>query len=51
MSNRTYCQRNKDMIRKRAKDYYNNDKERLTNFQPMFDLCRNQVVGFYYQNV
>ena len=23
----------------------------LTHFQPMFDLCRNQVVGFYYQNV
>ena len=23
----------------------------LTLFQPMFDLCRNKVVGFYYQNV
>ena len=23
----------------------------LTHFQPMFDLCRNQVVGFYYQNI
>ena len=23
----------------------------LTHFQPMFDLYRNQVVGFYYQNV
>ena len=23
----------------------------LTHFQPMFDLCRNGVVGFYYQNI
>ena len=23
----------------------------LTHFRPMFHLCRNQVVGFYYQNV
>ena len=23
----------------------------LTYFQPMFDLCINQVVDFYYQNV
>ena len=23
----------------------------LTHFRPMFDLCRNQVVGFYCQNV
>ena len=21
----------------------------LNHFQPMFDLCRNQVAGFYYQ--
>ena len=25
----TYCQRNRDVILKRAKDYYVNDKERL----------------------
>ena len=24
---------------------------RLTHFQAMLDLCRNQAVGFYYQNV
>ena len=29
MSNTTYYQRNKDLILKRAKDYYENDKERL----------------------
>ena len=23
----------------------------LTHFQPMFDFCKNQVVGFYNQNV
>ena len=23
----------------------------LTHFQKMFDLCRNELVGFYYQNV
>ena len=23
----------------------------LTHFRPMFHLCRNQVVGFYKQNV
>ena len=23
----------------------------LTHFQAMFDLFRNQVVGFYYQNM
>ena len=23
----------------------------LTHFRPMFHLCRNQVVGFYQQNV
>ena len=23
----------------------------LTHFQPMFDVYRNQVAGFYYQNV
>ena len=26
-------------------------KKNLTHFQPMFHLCRNQVVGFYWQNV
>ena len=26
---KTYCQRNKRIILKRAKDYYENDKERL----------------------
>ena len=29
MSNTTYYQRNKDVILKSAKDYYENDKERL----------------------
>ena len=29
MSNTTYNQRNKDVIIKRAKDYYENNKERL----------------------
>ena len=29
MSNATYYLRNKDMIRKWTKDYYENDKERL----------------------
>ena len=29
MSNTTYYQRNKDLILKRAKDCYENDKERL----------------------
>ena len=29
MSETTYYQRNKDVIIKRAKDYYKNDKERL----------------------
>ena len=29
MSETTYCQRNKDVIIKRAKDYHKNDKERL----------------------
>ena len=29
MSNTTYYQRNKDLILIRAKDYYENDKERL----------------------
>ena len=23
----------------------------LTHFRPMFHLYRNQIVGFYYQNV
>ena len=25
--------------------------QRLTYFRPMFDLCRNKEVGFYYLNV
>ena len=29
MSETTYCQRNRDVILNRAKDYYKNDKERL----------------------
>ena len=29
MSEKTYYQRNRDMILNRAKDYYQNDKERL----------------------
>ena len=29
MSNTTYHQRNRDVILNRAKDYYENDKERL----------------------
>ena len=29
----------------------NESSEKLTYFQPMLDVCRNQVVGFYYQNV
>ena len=29
MSNRTYYQRNRNVILNRAKDYYENDKERL----------------------
>ena len=29
MSDLTYYQRNRDVILKRAKDYYENDKERL----------------------
>ena len=29
MSDRTYYQRNRDVILNRAKDYYENDKERL----------------------
>ena len=29
MSNTTYCQRNRDLILNRAKDYYENDKKRL----------------------
>ena len=29
MSNATYYQRNRDVILNRAKDYYENDKERL----------------------
>ena len=30
---------------------FSESREQLIHFQPMFDLCRNQVVGFYYQNV
>ena len=29
MSNTTYCQRNRDVILNRAKDYHENDKKRL----------------------
>ena len=29
----------------------NGKNKRLTHLQPMFDVRRNQVVGFYYQNV
>ena len=29
MSETTYCQRNRDVIVNRAKDYYKNDKKRL----------------------
>ena len=29
MSETTYCQRNRDVILNRTKDYYKNDKERL----------------------
>ena len=29
MSEKTYYQKNKDVIQKRAKDYYENDKKRL----------------------
>ena len=28
-NNLTYCQRNREIILNRAKDYYKNDKERL----------------------
>ena len=30
MSETTYCQRNREKIVNRAKEYYKNDKERLT---------------------
>ena len=30
MSELTYCQNNRETILNRAKEYYNNDKERLT---------------------
>ena len=33
MSELTYYQRNKDVILYRAKDYYENDKDRLRNKQ------------------
>ena len=33
MSNSTYYQRNRDVILNRAKDYYENDKERLKSTQ------------------
>ena len=29
MDNTTYCQRNREIILNRAKDYYENDQERL----------------------
>ena len=29
MSNTTYCRRNRDVILNRAKDYYENNKEKL----------------------
>ena len=35
----TYYQRNRDVILNRAKDYYENDKERLT--EQGRDKCRN----------
>ena len=36
MNGTTYYQRNKDMIIKRAKDYYQNDKESILAF---FQKC------------
>ena len=33
MSNSTYYQRNRDLILNRAKDFYENDKERLKSTQ------------------
>ena len=35
----TYYQRNRDVILNRAKDYYENDKERLK--EQVRDKCRN----------
>ena len=39
MSDLTYYQKNKDVILNRAKDYYENDKERLK--EQARDKCRN----------
>ena len=39
MSDRTYYQRNRDVILNRAKDYYENDKERLR--EQARDKCGN----------
>ena len=39
MNNTTYYQRNRDLILNGAKDYYENDKERLT--EQARDKCRN----------
>ena len=38
MSNITYSQKNRDVILNRAKDYYENDKKRLT--EQARDKCR-----------
>ena len=39
MSEKTYYQRNSDVVLNRAKDYYENDKERLK--QQARDKCRS----------
>ena len=39
MSEKTYYQRNRDVILNRAKDFYENDKERLR--EQARDKCRN----------
>ena len=39
MNNTTYHQRNREIILNRAKDYYENDKERLR--EQARDKCRN----------
>ena len=39
MSEKTYYQRNSDAVLNRAKDYYENDKERLKG--QARDKCRN----------
>ena len=38
MSEKTYYQRNRDVVLNRAKDYYENDKERLKEQER--DKCR-----------